>query len=148
MDEWLPAIYSFIIHFRKSILVFPYLTQCSLVTLYGKIYNMPQVIACLTAPRHCLNQYRRIINEVTFIWEGMLGFHRFTGYAQDINEFENEKFKITVAPLTGNWVNSSPPNAAYMRQWTGLALVDIMVCRLFGTKPLSKAMLGYCQLDP
>ena len=23
-----------------------------------------------------------------------------------------------------------------------------MACRLFGTKPLSKSMLGYCQLDP
>ena len=23
-----------------------------------------------------------------------------------------------------------------------------MACRLFGAKPLSKPMLGYCQLDP
>ena len=35
-----------------------------------------------------------------------------------------------------------------MRQWTGSTLVQIMACRLFGTKPLSKPMLGYCQLDP
>ena len=28
------------------------------------------------------------------------------------------------------------------------ALVQIMACRLFGTKPLSKPILGYCQLDP
>ena len=44
--------------------------------------------------------------------------------------------------------NSSPPSAAYMRQWIGSALVQIMACRLFGAKPLSKPMLGYCQLDP
>ena len=43
--------------------------------------------------------------------------------------------------------NSSSPSAAYMRQWTGPALVQIMACRLFGAKPLSKPMLGYCQLD-
>ena len=29
----------------------------------------------------------------------------------------------------------------------GWALVQIMVCRLFGDKPLSKPMLGFCQLD-
>ena len=44
--------------------------------------------------------------------------------------------------------NSSSPSAAYMHQWTGSALVQIMACPLFGTKPLSKPMLGYCQLDP
>ena len=45
--------------------------------------------------------------------------------------------------------NSSPPSAAYMHQWIGSALVQIMACRrLFGTKPLSKPVLGYCQLDP
>ena len=30
-----------------------------------------------------------------------------------------------------------------MRQWIGLALVQIMACRLFGAKPLSKPILGY-----
>ena len=44
-------------------------------------------------------------------------------------------------------VNSSPPSAAYMRQWIGSALVQIMACHLFGAKPLSKPMLDYCQLD-
>ena len=44
--------------------------------------------------------------------------------------------------------NSFPPSNAYMCQWIGLELVQIMACRLFGAKPLSKLMLGYCQLDP
>ena len=43
---------------------------------------------------------------------------------------------------------SSPPSAAYMCQWIRSALVYIMGCRLFNAKPLSKPMLGYCQLDP
>ena len=42
-------------------------------------------------------------------------------------------------------VNSSSP---IVRQWIGFALVQIMACRLFGAKPLSKPLLGYCQLGP
>ena len=52
--------------------------------------------------------------------------------------------KISATP---RWVNSSPPSAAYMCQWIGSSLVQIMACRLFGAKPLSKPMLDYCQLD-
>ena len=44
-------------------------------------------------------------------------------------------------------VNSSPPSAAYMRQWTGLALIQIMICRMVGAKPLPEPTLTYCQLD-
>ena len=36
------------------------------------------------------------------------------------------------------YFNSSPPSATYMRQWLGSELVQIMACRLFGAKPLSK----------
>ena len=51
-------------------------------------------------------------------------------------------------PFCSDPSNSSPPSAAYMRRWIGSALVQIMACRLFGAKPLSKPMLGYHQLDP
>ena len=44
-------------------------------------------------------------------------------------------------------INSYPPSAAYIRQWTGSALVQVMACRLFGAKPLPEPMLAYCQLD-
>ena len=37
--------------------------------------------------------------------------------------------------------NSSPPSAAYMRQWTGPSLVQVMAWRRIGDK------LAYCQLD-
>ena len=43
-------------------------------------------------------------------------------------------------------INSSPPNATYMRQWTGSTLVQVIACCLFGTKPLPEPMLSYCQL--
>ena len=44
--------------------------------------------------------------------------------------------------------DNKPPSAAYMRQWIGSALVQVMASRLLGAKPLSKPVLGYCQLDP
>ena len=45
-------------------------------------------------------------------------------------------------------INSSPPSDVCMRQWIGAALVKIMASHIFGAKPLSESMLGYCQLDP
>ena len=46
-------------------------------------------------------------------------------------------------------INSSPPpSAAYMRQWTRSAWVQVMSCRLVGANPLPEPMLVYCQLDP
>ena len=45
-------------------------------------------------------------------------------------------------------INSLMPNDAYMRQYNIPTIVQIMACRLFGTKPLSEPMLPYCQLDP
>ena len=41
-------------------------------------------------------------------------------------------------------VISSPPSAAYMPGWIGLALVQIMACCLDGAKPLSEPMRAYC----
>ena len=57
----------------------------------------------------------------------------------------------------GAYLNSSPTpptrtpshtSVAYMCQRIGSALVQIMACRLLSAKPLSKPVLGYCQLDP
>ena len=43
-------------------------------------------------------------------------------------------------------VNSSPFSAAYVHQWTGSVLLQVMAWRLFGAKPLPEPMLAYCQL--
>ena len=43
-----------------------------------------------------------------------------------------------------SFANSSPPIAAYMRWWIRLALVQLMACHLFSTKPLLEPMLTYC----
>ena len=44
--------------------------------------------------------------------------------------------------------NPYPPSDAYMCQWIRSVLGHIMAYRLFGIKPLSKPMLGYCELEP
>ena len=50
--------------------------------------------------------------------------------------------------MTSNQVvNSYSPSAACMRQGIASILVHIMVCRIFGTIPLSKPMPDYCQLN-
>ena len=58
-----------------------------------------------------------------------------------------------------NWILQYPKNAWRSRIHVNLGLTHwdskighrrfrSMACRLFGTKPLSEAMLGYCQFDP
>ena len=42
-------------------------------------------------------------------------------------------------------VNLPPHSAAYVRRWIGSALLQIMVCRLFGTKPLSGQTFRYSE---
>ena len=49
----------------------------------------------------------------------------------------------TVLPM-----NSSPPSAAYMCQWIGSALVQIIACCLYGIKPLSKPNAGLLLIGP
>ena len=57
--------------------------------------------------------------------------------------------KSNFEKITQLWqlFNSFPLSAAYMLQGIGSALVQIMACRLFCTKPLSKPTLGYYKLD-
>ena len=43
--------------------------------------------------------------------------------------------------------SSLRPRDTYMRRPTRPPLVQMMACRLFRAKPLSKRMLGYCKLD-
>ena len=64
--------------------------------------------------------------------------HLFFGCDKPDNKWSTAEYPL----------NSFPPSAAYIRQWIGSALVQIMACRLFDAEPLSKPMLGYSQLDP
>ena len=55
---------------------------------------------------------------------------------------------IYVDVKRGRYSTHLPPSAAYMRRWTGSALVHVMACRLSGAKPLPEPLLPCCQLDP
>ena len=57
-------------------------------------------------------------------------------------------FFLMCVPIECVLFNSSPPSAAYMRQLPRSELVQVMACRLFGAKPLSKPMLDHYQLHP
>ena len=62
-----------------------------------------------------------------------------------------EWFVMTIAASWGNlcvqWtLNSLRPSDAYMRQYNIPTLLQIMACRLSGTKPLSEPVLPYCHL--
>ena len=82
---------------------------------------------------------------------GPLGTN-FSGFLIEINTFSIKK-RIWKCRLRngGHFVsaltNSSPSGATYMRQWIGSALVQIMVCRLVGAKPLCEPMMFCCKLD-
>ena len=45
-------------------------------------------------------------------------------------------------------INRNVTSAAYLRQWTGSALVQVMACPLFDAKPSPERMLTFCQFDP
>ena len=60
-----------------------------------------------------------------------------------------EQKKTSVVKLIGpSFVNSLRASDAYMRRQHKPILVQIMACRLYGTKPLSEVMVEYCQFDP
>ena len=46
------------------------------------------------------------------------------------------------------YLTPRPPCAVYVRRWIMWELVQIMACRVFNAKPLSKPKQGYYQLNP
>ena len=86
---------------------------------------------------------RQVWSVEEWVWiNGTVSYHK-TG-TRSRRYFREDLFTIWFCLL----FYSSPPSAAYIRQWTGLVLVQIMACRLDGAKPLFEPLLTYCQLDP
>ena len=85
------------------------------------------------------NKGLHLVDEI-FTWHPISGVSLHWPILAKFNDIFGPNESIT--PL-----KSSPPSDAYMWQWIGSALVQIMACRLLVTKPLSKSMLCYCQLD-
>ena len=79
------------------------------------------------------------INKV-YLHVCMLGLVKYKGFQWSIPD-------LCLLHVYAYTFNPSPPSAAYLRQWSRSALVQIMTCRVFGAKPLSKLMLGSCYLN-
>ena len=61
--------------------------------------------------------------------------------------FVNYVINSAVQPIVYSiQFNSSPPSAAYLREWNGSSMAQVMACRLFGAKPLSEPTLTHCLL--
>ena len=73
-------------------------------------------------------------------------------YTVSVKLHSTQHILIFICGITGSentWMINSPmPNDAYMCHWPRPSLVQIMACRLFGTKSLSEPMmvsfLEYC----
>ena len=102
--------------------------------------TMAQVMACCwTAPSHYLNQHWLVISEVQ--WQSPEGHLVIAQPLITKLTWKSFILKVPFKYLRSQWVNSSPPSATYMPQGTGSALVQIMACHLFSTKPLSKPFI-------
>ena len=117
--------------------------------------NWVMIITMTSHERHVVRDSNSTICSTAWALKIRRGvpFEVRNGIKQDLNkiiDFTQIWRVATFLPpeTSGNHINSSPPSAAYLRQWIGSALVQIMACHLFGAKPLSKPLLGYCQLYP
>ena len=88
-------------------------------------------------------------------WRGALMFSLICVWINDwVNNPEAGDFRryrahydVTVMTCT-LWISVSiSPSTANIRQWIGSVLVQIIACRLFGTKPLFKPLLGLCNRE-
>ena len=99
--------------------------------------------------------YQYEIHKMKIFSDGFSRHRRFDIYVREVPYTDEFPYECNIdewyrAKCSINYLirlKSSPPSVAYMRQWIMSALVQIMACRLFGAKPLSKPMLGYFLLE-
>ena len=90
------------------------------------------------SPHSCV-KWRRC-EQIMSHWRSLIIWLVDQQYGNVLNQYEIWHISMQ---FVWDMFHSSPPGAAYMRQWIGSALLQIMACHLFGAKPLSKPMLGY-----
>ena len=81
-------------------------------------------------------------------WRGAMMFSLICPWKKNSKQSRRWWFETPLCSLWRQCLNPLRPSDAYMHRWNGSSLVQIMACRLFGAKPLSEPMLGYCWLDP
>ena len=65
----------------------------------------------------------------------------------DVRSHRKCVVNLTAIIINGN-SQLLKPGDEYMCIRTGPSLIQVMACRLFGAKSLTKPMVTYCQLDP
>ena len=87
-----------------------------------------------------------VISHITYISQYLL-LQTYFQYEIKSDICNSMKWFQEIISLCHSVVNSSSPCAAYIHQWSGSTLVQVLACRLYGAKPLPEPMLAYCQLD-
>ena len=106
--------------------------------------------ACTLAPEHqlpqcwvCTHAFSICLWVKTTVW----CYTAISHFAYDLVGCIIQDVVTGIVHKLRHSFKSSPPGAAYIRQWTVSTLVQVMVCCLFGTKPLPEPMLSYCQMN-
>ena len=85
------------------------------------------------------------------------GLYCFISQSSQLTTIQGAIFSPYVTSIVRIWcicecvyITTHHPTPANvdMHQWIESVLAQIIACRLFGVKPLSEPMSGYCQLDP
>ena len=107
---------------------------------------------------HCLLQSN--FTQYTYLYlygfEVIRSFRNLTAVSEGLPvKFQSDMITLTLgvaASILGEILHItslkwSPSSAAYIRQWTGSALVQVMACRLFGAKASNVPVATHCQLE-
>ena len=75
--------------------------------------------------------------------------HLGTTFSEILIEIHTFPFKNIIRKMAAILSRSQlMTDDAYMHQWTGSSLVQLLDRHLFGAKPLPEMMLTYCELNP
>ena len=126
------------------------------ISIDQSFWNLTQsmivmAVTCTKFPNDWATENKLLKNEMWWDWLSWWFLERYAIYynspisrSLSVDYYTSQYFQSVNFP----WVNSATPSDAYMHQWTGPALLQIMACGLDGAQPLSEPMLTYCQLDP
>ena len=129
---------------RKSDILFPDFNMYVWNIIHVGLKNIAMAIVMIVTKTLVVKMMTwTVVPAMKCGWEFLCGVERLhlTAYIYGIFIWAT-----TVDLVQHPLFNSFRLSDTYMRQWIGSALVQIMACGLFGTKPLSKPMLDYCQL--
>ena len=121
---------------------------CITVRVQIQILSHLMYIECLLKPQN-LHSLTTFCNSRTELFSQLnkLVDKNINIRYKKLNDYFLSNGKLIWLSVLVSSFNSSPPTVAYMRQWTGTTLVQVMAWHRKGDKPLPEPTLIYCQLD-